>query len=416
MKKMIGLIAIISFILAGCSGNIINKNKDDYQNKEVLVKNIYKAEMNNDVINGNKKFAFEIFKEINKKDSKNNIFISPYSITTALSMVYNGARENTKEKMAETLHYQSIKDEDFNKGQKYLKEALYSLDEKVNIDISNSIWIREGEDIKQEFIDVNTEVFDAYVKNLDFSKEESVDIMNKWVKDSTKGLIKKIINTPIDEDVMMYLINTIYFKGEWTKGFNKKRTSKLTFNSNDKNQMKIDMMYMKEDIEFINNDDYKAIKLYYGDEKVAMYCILPEENKNINEFIDEMTNEKWNHLRKQIKKQSDLLVRLPKFKIEYGVRNINEELKAMGMEIAFGSEADFSGINEYLYISNVLHKAVIEVNEKGTEAAAVTSVEMTKECSRENAPEFIANRPFIFIIADEEDGAILFMGKVANLK
>jgi serine protease inhibitor len=174
------------------------------------------------------------------------------------------------------------------------------------------------------------------------------------------------------------------------------------------------MMNMKKDIYYKNEGSYKVVRIPYGDQVLSMYCILQNEDDDINTFIDSLDKNKWDEIRDIREKTPDVLLMLPKFEIEYGVRSLNEELRQMGMDIAFTQNADFTGIAPDLFISSVLHKAVIKVNEQGTKAAAATSVEVSTTSAPVDMPEFIANRPFIFIIADDQDGSILFMGKVSG--
>jgi serpin B len=174
------------------------------------------------------------------------------------------------------------------------------------------------------------------------------------------------------------------------------------------------MMSRRGKIEYMKGDDYKAVRLPYGNGKTSMYCLLPNEGVNINTFVENMSLEEWKNIYENITEVDEVVLEIPKFKLEYGIKNLNRSLESLGMREAFSDHADFSGIGEDLFISNVFHKAVIEVNEKGSEAAAVTSVEV-KNTSAMEPIAFIADRPFMFIIADDTTGTILFMGKLLNI-
>ncbi len=399
MKMTVSCILIIIFAaLTGC-------NTDNVE----LVESI-KDER---IVQANTTFAFDLFRKINHEDVQENIFISPLSVSAALTMNYNGAENSTKEAMEDTLGFSELTKEEVNSGFKYMKKYLEKIDKKIELEMSNSIWIRKGEEINQDFIDLNIDVFNAYTKSLDFSKKSAVDKINQWIDTSTHGLIKKVLNAPISEDVIMYLINAIYFKGEWTQKFDKGRTYDAIFYNGLGEQNPIEMMSMKESVDFMESNNYKAVKLYYGNKKTAMVCILPNEDVDINDFIESLDGNKWAEIQEEFH-ESDIIVKIPKFKMEYGVKKLNDTLKSLGMAEAFEYEADFGGIREDLYISEVLHKAVIEVNEEGSEAATVTVV--TDNTSSVMEPtSFIADRPFIFIITDEEMGSILFMGKAYDL-
>ena len=245
------------------------------------------------------------------------------------------------------------------------------------------------------------------------------DTINSWIDSATEGLIDKMIEPPIDPLTIMYLINAIYFKGEWATQFEPEDTFDDTFNSFGGEKQSVRMMSRQGEIDYLDNGNYKAIRLPYGEGKSSMYCILPGEGEDINAFISEFTTEDWDSLRDGLTPMADLVVQIPKFKMEYGIKELNDALISLGMEEAFQPEAaNFDGISDDVrdvHISSVMHKAVIEVSEEGSEAAAATVVEMRVTAIIEPLT-FIANRPFLFIIADDEEGSILFMGKMASIE
>jgi serpin B len=366
------------------------------------------------VIDANNGFAFDIFRELDTEEGEGNIFISPISISTALAMVYEGAGGTTKEAMAEALNYKGIETDDLNESSRNLLLHLNSLDAKVDLSIKNSIWIRQGEEIKQSFTETNKEVFDAQVTELDFSKADAADTINRWISDSTQGKIDKMVSSPIDPLVVMYLINAIYFKGEWTTRFEEKNTFAAKFNSAEASQEDVMMMSMQSEMDYASEEGYRAVRMPYGSKKAAMYCILPDKGVDVNEFISGMDAAKWREIKESLASTTNVTIQMPRFRMEYGIKELRGALSDLGMGICFTEDADLTGIRNNLLISSVLHKAVIEVNEKGTEAAAVTSVEI-KTTSAGETPEFIADRPFIFIIEDSVTGSILFMGKYSKV-
>ena len=407
MKKKVSVVILIFILIisvTGCEGAIKDKIDKSYDTKQI----------DKEIVERNVEFAFDIFKELNKEDAYENIFISPLSISTALSMTYNGAAGETKEDMAEALKYGGIDIEKINNTYNNLLPYLMQADEKVEIDISNSIWYRQGESIKEDFINTNKDIFDAKVEELDFSREDSADIINEWIKESTKGKIDKMIDPPISSDVIMYLINAVYFKGEWTEQFSEENTFDSEFNNIDGEIENLEMMNRRGTVDYGEGEDYKAVKLPYGDEKMSMLFILPQGDWTINDLIDEMDNDKFNEIRESISETNDVTLSIPKYKLEYGIKNLNKALISMGMGSAFSLDADFSGIRDNIFISRVLHKAVIEVNEEGSEAAAVTVVEIMETAIMEPI-EFIADRPFLFIIMDEETNTVLFLGKYCRI-
>jgi serine protease inhibitor len=355
-------------------------------------------------------FAFEIFKALNEEDAQDNVFISPLSISSALAMTLNGAAGTTQDAMKKALSFGGMTAEEINQGYRYLYSYFDKADKKVQLKKANSIWIREGFAVKPDFVETNKKFFDAEVSELDFDNPKAADTINEWIENATNKLIPKVIEPPIDNDVMLYLINAIYFKGDWTKAFSPKKTEDANFYCLDGSIATVPMMNRKDRIDYYDGEGYKAVRLPYGNGKVSMVCFLPDKGTDINDFIDGMTVEKWEEAKEGLKPEDDLILGIPRFKMEYGVKELNHALSNLGMEEAFSQSADFSGIARDLYISSVLHKAVIDVNEKGTEAAGVTTVEM-KVTSFKEPVAFIADRPFVFIISDEETGSILFMGK-----
>ena len=403
MRKTITMILLAVFasaIFTSCS--TIN----------VAVAGFDKSKIDDGFKDRNIKFAFNIFKQVNSEDGGKNVFISPLSISTALTMTYEGAEGTTREAMAKALQLSGLDSEELNGSYKNLLRYLKQADSKLQLNINNSIWIREGEPIKKDFLTVNKNIFDAYATTLDFSEVRAADTINKWIHDSTKGKITKMIDPPIPSNIIMYLINAIYFKGQWSDKFNKDMTFSSKFNSADGKTSDIMMMNRNGDIGFAQGEDYKAVRLPYGKGKIAMYCVLPEKGTDINAFIRNMDFEKWVEIRSAISETEDVKLQIPRFNLEYGIKNLNDALTSLGMGEAFSDSANFSGIGDSIAISRVLHKTVIEVNEEGSTAAGVTVVEMRETAVIMNPPEFIADRPFMFVIADDETGSILFMGKL----
>ncbi len=403
LKKSVILLLSLITIAAGSTGCGQNTPND---------KNYDLNRINSEVTGRNVDFAFDLFREINKEEKAENIFISPLSVSTALTMTYNGALGDTLAEMEEGLRYEGLKPQEVNDTYSNLLPYLSQTDKKVELNISNSIWYRQGEAIKREFISTNESVFDAEVKETDFSDPETVNAMNKWIKESTKGKIDKMISPPIPDYIVMYLINAVYFKGEWAVQFKQEDTFQTDFNGIDGVQT-IDMMSRKGEVEYGEGLDYKAVRLPYGEGKTAMYFILPDVGQDIDSFIRTMDSDKFKNVKNTLNDTEDVFIQIPKFKMEYGIKKLNEPLIAMGMELPFSEEADLSGIRDGLFISEVLHKAVIEVNEEGSEAAGVTVV-IVAETAAQEPVTFIADRPFLFLIEEEATGSILFMGKYCN--
>ncbi|NLO38589.1 MAG: serpin family protein [Ruminiclostridium sp.] len=366
------------------------------------------GQINEAVITANREFSWNLFKKINTEDSSGNVFISPYSIANALTMALNGAEGNTRVEMEKALQVAGVTRDDLNRAYAAEANRLSKLDKKVTLQNANSIWLRDSFQVKKDFIDRNKAYLGAEVQTLDFSDPSSVGVINNWVSDKTNRLIPSIISPPISTETIMYLINAIYFKGEWTTEFKQENTQEKDFYALDGKTDKVQMMFRGGKIDYLNNDELQAVRLPYGDEKVSMVVILPK--KDLNSWIDSMNGDKWKGILTGFNPVSDLQLQIPKFKMEYGIKELNGVLKELGMREAFSDGADFSGIANNLFISQVLHKAVVDVNEQGTEAAAVTAVVMQVTSFIEPV-SFTADRPFFFAIVDNEQGNLLFMGK-----
>jgi serpin B len=364
------------------------------------------------LVKNNNGFAFMLFAELIKEDREQNIFISPLSVSAALTMAYNGASGQTAADMSCALNFGDLTLAEINEGFKMLLSGIRNPDDEIELSIANSIWTSEDFVVKQDFLDRNHEVFSAEISSLDFNKPDAPDIINSWIEDNTNGKIEKMIDS-IDRDVLMYLINAIYFKGFWTSQFDEEMTEVKDFHLPDGSTVKVPMMHQKAEFYHKSLDDFALLKLPYGKNlESAMYIMLPEKAENIDELISSIDFRSWEEITRDLEKK-EVSTWIPRFKTEYGIKNLNHALTSLGMGTAFSHNADFSGIGQDIFISRVLHKALIEVNEKGSEAAAATVVEM-KRTAFEETPEFNASRPFFFVIADEKTGSIMFMGKLQN--
>ena len=365
------------------------------------------------LVSANTGFGFDIFKELILEDKDQNIFISPLSILLALAMTYNGAVGDTNLAMAEALGFKGFDLEELNSGFNDLMISIKNADSDIELAIANSIWHKLGFKAKEDFIERNRKYFSSEVNEIDFAAPEAVDTINGWIEEETRGKIDKMLSE-IPADAVMYLINAIYFKGNWTYPFDENLTSDDDFYLLDGSTKKVPMMSQEENFGYYDGDNFSAVKLPYGQEKMAMYIILPDEGVSLDSVTSSLDADKWNEIKESFY-GSQVSLTMPKYKMEYGIKLLNDALAELGMGIAFGPGADFSGINPDIFISKVLHKAVIEVNEKGSEAAAATVVEMvTSMPMAEEIIEFRVDRPFFFVIADDRTGSILFMGKVVE--
>lgn len=359
-------------------------------------------------------FAFDLFREvIIDNASEKNIFISPLSVSIALGMTLNGAVGDTKTEMETALKLKGMTEDEINEYYKIMLAALPGIDPSTILNIANSIWYREGFPVKPAFLQVNQQYFNATVREIDFTKPEALKTINDWCAEKTNQLIKEPLDN-IPASAVMYLINAIYFKGIWAKMFEEKNTKVSNFYTEDEKTIKVDMMQQKDTFGYRSDELAQYLDMPYGNKAFSMTVILPKEGKTTGEVINQLTTERWNDVVAGMHSQ-EVQVYLPKFKTK-GKYELKEPLKRMGMLKAFSDEADFTKIADArLLISRVIHSTYCDVNEKGTEAAAVTIVEI-RELSMPVVPLFNANRPFIFVIRERSTGVILFVGKMGQVE
>ena len=397
----VGLVGIMLLCLWGCFDidfvrDIIDDALETSEDPDV-----------SSVASANTRFGFKLLQDLREREPEANIFISPLSISIALTMTYNGAVGETERAMAEVLEIDALDLSTINNSNRALRDSLQNPDPKVQISIANSIWSRQGVDFNPEFLERNRVFFEAEIAALDFSSPQAAAIINDWVDTNTNGKIEKIVER-IDPQTLLFLINAIYFKGNWQDEFDKAMTRSGTFHLPNGTQKRVQMMRREGEYAYFRGENFEATSLPYGDGRLGMYIFLPNPNSNLNKFLRNLNAENWEDWISQLQDRRQTMM-LPRFKLEYEVR-LNDTLEALGMGIAFGGGADFSGMGPNLFISEVRHKTFVEVNEEGTEAAAVTAVAGVKSLP----PAFRVDRPFFFAIYDAETETILFMGTVTE--
>lgn len=368
------------------------------------------------LVDANTKFGFKLFSEILKQDSKKNVFVSPTSVAIALSMTYNGASGETQQAMANALELQGMSLQDINQANETLKASLEKADPAVQLSIANSLWAKQGITFKPDFLQTNKQFYDAKVTELDFAKPNASSIINNWVKENTRGKIDKIVEQLKPSDVL-FLINAIYFKGNWTKPFEKSQTTEKPFYLSDGSQKQHPMMSQSGKYRYYENETFQAISLPYGKERLSLYVFLPRKNTNLDALQQQLTLENWQQWLNQFGMRQGS-IQLPRFKFDYDIQ-LNSALKALGMESAFNNRANFSKMTSAsVKIDEVKHKTFVEVNEEGTEAAAVTSVGMVLKAARAPQEPFqmVVDRPFFCAIRDNQTGTVLFMGSIKEPK
>ncbi|NIN70964.1 MAG: serpin family protein, partial [Gemmatimonadetes bacterium] len=320
-------------------------------------------------------FGLKLFREIHAQEEPgSNLFVSPLSVAMALAMTYNGADGATQLAMQETLELQGLTIDEVNQSYRSLIDLLDGLDPSVAFLLANSIWPREGFTVEPDFLAVNQEYYEAEVSVLDFSDPNAAPTINDWVFDKTNGKIESIVPDPIPGNVVMYLINAIYFKGDWTLQFDPELTADGPFTLSDGSQKQVPMMAYPDVIEvgYFWDGEVQAVDLTYGGKAYSMTIVLPAAGGEIGALVESLDAARWAAIIDGLAVR-EIDVRMPKFELEYEI-TLNDVLIALGMGVAFGPGADFSKIAPGIWIGEVKHKSFVEVNEEGTEAAAVTSV------------------------------------------
>lgn len=400
------VLSILSLLILNCAESPISSNNNNEVPELERVDSL--------LIESDNTFGCNMFRSLVKTEGDKNVIISPLSIAMALGMVYNGAEGDTKKAMEATMGLSGLTRQEINESYQRIIKFLTELDHDVAFQIANSIWALEGYPFKQPFFDVNKKYFDAEIQVLDLYQPEAADAINQWVYDNTNGKIEKIVKYEniVADQIRLLLINAIYFKGAWTYLFKEKNTYDATFYKSDNSTIQCRMMNQEGKFFCLRNELFQAIELPYGNELYSMIIFVPHSSVTVDSLIAEFTAGKFNQWVGSFTEKEGVVL-MPKFKLEYKT-NLNDVLKALGMEIAFGSGADFSGIAETgIHISKVIHKTFIEVNEEGTEAAAVTVITMI-----DSGPEILirADRPFLFVLREKLSNTILFMGKVTEPK
>lgn len=368
-----------------------------------------------DVIGGNNQFALDFYSEVVTNDD-GNIFYSPWSMSTAFALVHEGARGNTAQEIRSVY---GLPTDDSSRRSSFaaIQDDLNDNQGNYTLRTANALWIKEGYKLSDEYVTIARDSYGSEVANVNFPSEESRIQINEWVEAKTNDKIKDLLPEGfLNELTRLVITNAIYFKGTWITQFDEENTVEEDFLVNADEKVKVPMMKLGEAyFKYAETDSLKIIELPYHGEKVSMLVLLPKNKTGLQALEESLTLDNLSIWRSNLYNQS-VTVHIPKFKLETKY-TLNEMLKEMGMPTAFSPDtADLSGINgmKGLFIQSALHKAFVEVNEEGTEAAAATAIGIGLTSERPQPPLFRADHPFIFIIQDSESGNILFMGRVTN--
>lgn len=369
----------------------------------------------NDAVN---QFSLKFFNQmVNAPMAVPNVFVSPFSAQAALSMTANGAKGETLKQMLAALNMQDFDLNAINKYNQSIIKAIATLDNTSFLSSANGIWSRV--DLLESFIGSMQESYDAKVEKTDFSREALIAI-NDWAKEHTKGMIPELydVDKGVSPSLFVVLANALYFNGAWKDPFDKAFTEKGVFTNSDKSQSVIDMMKESGYRNYLDCGTFDLCEKPYGNEAFSMVFLLPHKGTALSQCIGELTMKDWKALTASLE-ESEKLVRLtvPKFEWKNLEYNLKPALESMGMQIPFTDQADFRNMTEWngLFIGSVTQKTALSLNEQGTQAAAITKIEMWGSNGDDNYVDFVLNRPFAFLIKEKSTGVILFAGAVNRL-
>ncbi|KQS25426.1 serpin family protein [Dyadobacter sp. Leaf189] len=365
-----------------------------------------------EVADGSSRFAFNFLHNLQKTQPEDNFFVSPLSLHMALGMLLNGAESETAQEIQKSLEMQGVSMADLNKAYQTLINDLPVADSKVTLGLANSIWYKTGFNVSPDFQSVLRDSFHAEITGLPFNAA-AVGRINQWASDKTNGKIKKVIEQ-IQADHVMFLLNALYFKGDWKAKFEPKETADAPFTLEDGTVKTVKMMNVKGAFTTAGDATYSAVKLPYGNGQFSMTILLPKGSATIDGILSGLDADEWKTIT-SMTNTSNIKVGLPRFKLEYSAL-LKGTLMQMGIKRAFSNGAEFGKINRDtgLKVDFVKQDTYLGIDEKGTEAAAVTSIGMSTTSWGPEEPKFICDRPFGIIISENTSNTILFMGRIKN--
>lgn len=428
----IAAFSTLSLIASGCSNGLLNATAPS-ANSSAMTDKVDNKNTNSDfkaaddststaagiaqVVNANNKFAISLYQQLHAQPDQadSNVFFSPYSLSSAMAMLYAAAQGETQQQIKDTFNYPALATLNPNSA------ALYNQFNSPNPDYTlttiNDLWMQQGRSPKQDYLDTVQRYYGGQVTELDFNNrpEPSRQQINQTISEYTKQMIAELLpNGSITSDTSTVLTNAVYFKGDWQSAFNGSKD--YLFNNIDGTTSTIDMMYQLDSFNYTEDQQVQVLELPYKGDNLSMLVVLPKskDKSALQTLVKNLSSTQISQWTDKLE-QKEVMLDLPKFTLKQSYK-MKPILADMGMPIAFGNQADFSLFNEDLplSVSDIFHEAVIEVDEKGTVAAAATGSVVTVVSARYEA-EFLANHPFMFIIKDNQSDAILFLGQVNKL-
>ena len=410
MKTRLLLILSLATIIG-----FVSCSKEPGEEPDLTPKTLELTAIGPEVIAYGNEFGVELFTKVAQEESK-NLMLSPLSASAALTMLLNGCEGETYDQLKATLKYpETMTISEINEVYKSLVAQLLVVDPKVKLALANAIFYRQGFTVKNPFLNTMESDFDAEIAGLDFTLPSALATINKWASDNTNGKIPKVLNE-ISGEAVMFIMNALYFKGDWSYQFDKSLTSERPFYTD--GSTSVNVTTMKGDIgsKVTHGTGYNAIELPYGCTNFTMVVIVPEGT--LSDFNASFDAERWNEITSafdQAGDYSEVTVYMPKYKFSYE-KYLNDQLTSMGMIDAFNSSlADLSGISDAsIFVSFVKQNTFVEVDEEGTEAAAVTTIGIELTSMPPQPREFVIDKPFVFAIRERTTNTLLFIGQVIN--
>ena len=379
----------------------INNREEEKEHKGLIL-----TEKQKDYAQATRTFAFQLLKEV-RKDKKEDVLLSPLSTAYLLGMLENGASSTTRKQILSAMQMNGCKDSEMNNFFHHILVSSPEVDKNVKLSIANAIMADTQYPLGSKFKEVVSEQYQAYIKNFDFNKTNMVSIINDWASKHTNGKINKMIEEE-HSDAVLYVMNALYFKGSWANKFERSETKPGIFKAQNGSKIKVPMMHRYDSYPYYSNENYSAVRLEYGNGNYNMDIFLPEKGKTITDVIsllskDNKMNEHFTY------DQVDL--KLPRFSSEFSLE-MNKTLQRMGIVNGFNPKlANFSRMNKEVYLSKAIQKSRIDVNEDGSEAAAVSLAYMSvRGCGPFDTYLFHVNRPFVYVISEKNSGIIYFIG------
>jgi serpin B len=409
-RKLLQISAVVAGICL-----IVSCSKENFEEPNLTPKNITLTAAAPQAIESNNEFGIELFTRVAETEDV-NLMLSPLSASTALTMLLNGCGGDTYTQLQETLNYPAgMTISEINEAYKSLVGQLLNADPKVKLALANAIFYRNGFSVKPPFLATMSNDFSATVGGLDFAAPSALATINKWASDNTNGKIPKVLDE-ISDAAVMFIMNALYFNGDWSYQFDKSQTQDRPFNPDGGSTVNVSTMKGEVGSKVVFGSNFKAIEMPYGRTNFTMVVIVPTQT--LSAFMPSFTTQSWDQLTDNLDAVSDfgeIIVRMPKFKFSYE-KFLNDQLQAMGMVDAFiPHQANLSGISDAsIFVSFVKQNTFVEVDEEGTEAAAVTTIGIELTSFPPQPQEFVIDKSFIFAIRERTTNTLMFIGQVVQ--